>query len=62
MEFMERIKRPVVENVRLTQANGVINEGMLCITAFHCIFSTRMKTEDEITVSHMATMCLIILM
>lgn len=58
MEFMERIKRPVVENVRLTQANGVINEGMLCITAFHCIFSTRMKTEDEITFLHTSTLSL----
>ena len=50
MEFMEKVKRPVVEGVRLTLANDEMMESMLCVTAFHCIFSTRKTAEDEITV------------
>ncbi len=51
MEFMEKIKRPVVEGVNLVQTNGEIIEGILCVTAFHCIFSTRRTAAEEITVS-----------
>lgn len=51
MEFMESIKKPVVEEVRFIQADGSNSEGMLCLTAFYCIFSTRTTAAGEITVS-----------
>lgn len=53
MELMDRIKRPVVEGVQLVLPTGELKDGMLCITAFHFIFSTRKKSEDEITVLFM---------
>lgn len=52
MDFIEKIKRPVVEGVQFIQANGDLIEGMLCVTAFHCIFSTRTSANKEITVSN----------
>ena len=50
MELMDSVKRPVVEGVRLVVPTGEMIDGMLCITAFHFIFSTRKKNEDEVTV------------
>ena len=44
---MDKIKRPVVEGVHLALPNGEEYDGMLCVTAFHFIFSTRIKAEDE---------------
>lgn len=51
MDLMEKVKRPVVEGVCLVLYNGEIVEGALCVTAFHFIFSTRIKAEDETMVS-----------
>lgn len=50
MDLLERIKRPVVEGVQLSLSSGQKMEGMLCTTAFHLIFSTRLKNEEEVTV------------
>lgn len=50
MDLLERIKRPVVEGVQLGLPSGQKMEGMLCTTAFHLIFSTRRKNEEEVTV------------
>lgn len=51
MDLSEKIKRPVVEGVRLTLPTGETSDGVLCITAFHFIFSTRRKAEEETMVS-----------
>jgi hypothetical protein len=50
MDLMDKIKRPVVEGVQMILPTGEIIEGMLCVTAFHFIFSTRVKAEDELMV------------
>lgn len=51
MDLSEKIKRPIVEGVRLTLPTGETNDGVLCITAFYFIFSTRKKDEEETMVS-----------
>ena len=47
-QFTEKVKRPVMKGVSLTLANDEMMESMLCVTAFHCIFSTRKTVEDEL--------------
>lgn len=53
MEFMEKVKRPVVDRVDLIlHPNGEFVGGVLCVTAFHFIFSTRVQAEDETMVTY----------
>ncbi|XP_019851708.1 PREDICTED: myotubularin-related protein 9-like [Amphimedon queenslandica] len=58
MDLMEKVKRPVVEKVCLVVNQGEVIEGALCVTAFHFVFSTRIKAQDEIMFLHTSILLL----
>lgn len=52
MEFVEYIKSPRIDNVLLKRRHGDYEEGTLCITGHHIIFSSRGEhKESELFVS-----------
>lgn len=54
MELAHLIKIPLVENVKISRSNGsnkpTLNEGRLCLSSHHLIYSPKTNQSDEFMV------------
>ena len=60
MDLMEVVRRPVVHGVKLHAGGKEPMAGSLCVSAYYLLYSTRRhEGQDEITVSGLASCCLL---